>query len=550
MKRTVFLLLITLGIFTACKQVSETSQTSATKLEIKDGWYYINGEKTFINALGYEIGARPGQHPYKDSIKHDDLARMEQDLKIIKAAGFNAVRTWSELNEKQVQVIQKSGLKLIYGIWIIPDGKFSDPEFVKAAEQQVRNDMAFTKKYDCIITYLIMNEPMVAHIVKEGAQNTVDLWTKIIGIIHEEHPGIPVTISDNAQIGEYINQKIFDVYGFNSYDYNEGLTHTQTFAPSLAFLKAINGENKPMIITEFGMSVSDLGWGMYGGNTLKKQAEHVVNDVAYCLDAGAVAICPFYYADGWWKGGEPAAHNNTPEEWFGYWGYADVNDTVGHPRPVWYAISEYNQGIVTSPRNQQIFSNTVPVEGFLNEGVTGVKVIYEDKVILDKQNLPMSHFTDTLTFSDTAMVDRELVFEFYDNVGKLVKYESIMILTSDKPVVLPTIGVSVAERDLSKGKICKTTFKVTNDSKFKLVGDVEYNYSHHIGWNAGPSKSQAIKADDKAFTFTDSYEIPAECYVLTISSGITVKFGKFVKRIHGEDILYRGNWADAIKVNK
>ncbi len=38
---------------------------SKTKLEIKDNWYYINGEKFFIKAIGYEIGARPGQHPYQ-----------------------------------------------------------------------------------------------------------------------------------------------------------------------------------------------------------------------------------------------------------------------------------------------------------------------------------------------------------------------------------------------------------------------------------------------------------------------------------------------------
>ncbi|MBN2484718.1 MAG: hypothetical protein JXB34_01970 [Bacteroidales bacterium] len=547
MKKTLFLFVITLALFSACKQADSPQQT-ATKLEIKDGWYYINGEKTFINALGYEIGARPGQHPYEDSVYYE-LERMAHDLEVIKAAGFNAIRTWSELYEEEMEVVQKSGLKIVYGIWILPHGEFSNPEFVKAAEEQVRSVMAFTKKFDCIITYLIMNEPMVAHIHEQGAKATVDLWTRLRDIIHEEHPGIPVTISNNAQIGEYINENIFDVYGFNSYDYNEGMTHTQTFGPHVAFLKAINGQNKPLLMTEFGMSVSSVGWGMYGGNTLKAQEAHVIRNMVNCLDGGAAGVCPFYYADGWWKAGEPAVHNPLPEEWFGYWGYGDINDTIGYPRPVWYAMAEYNQGIIASPRNQGIYSNTVPVEAFLNKGVTGIRVICLDKVILDKKGLTKSHFTDNLVFDDTTMVDRELVFEFYDSKDKLVKYETISLLTSDKPVVLPTLEVSVAERDLAKSKLCKATYTIANDSKFRIVSPVEYNYSHHIGWEGGPSKAQALKADEKKVTFSDTYEIPEKCQVLTISAGMTVRYGKFIKRIHDEDILYRGDWADAIKVN-
>ena len=36
-----------------------------SRLEIRDGWYHVDGRRFFVNALGYEIGARPGQHPYE-----------------------------------------------------------------------------------------------------------------------------------------------------------------------------------------------------------------------------------------------------------------------------------------------------------------------------------------------------------------------------------------------------------------------------------------------------------------------------------------------------
>ena len=48
-----------------CSQPEKTVivETKA-KIELKNNWYYLNGEKFFIKAIGYEIGARPGQHPY------------------------------------------------------------------------------------------------------------------------------------------------------------------------------------------------------------------------------------------------------------------------------------------------------------------------------------------------------------------------------------------------------------------------------------------------------------------------------------------------------
>jgi hypothetical protein len=547
MKKTVFIFVIAMSLFSACKQAAGPEQT-ATKLEIKNGWYYINGEKTFINALGYEIGALPGQHPYQDT-GYIDLVRLERDLKIIKEAGFNAIRTWSELNEKEMEVLQKSGLKIVFGIGISPDGKFADTSFIRSTEEQVRKTMDYAKKFDCIITYLIMNEPMVAHIHEQGAGETVELWTRIRDIIHAEHPGIPVTISNNAAIGEYINENIFDVYGFNAYNYNEGLTYTQNFGSHFAFLKQLNGQNRPLLVTEFGMSVSDIGFGLYGGNTLKAQEAHVIDDLVSALDGGVAGVCPFYYADGWWKGGEPPVHNPVPEEWFGFRGFNELRDTFSYPRPVWYAITRYNQAIITSPRNQGIYTNRVPVEIFLTDKIDHIKAVYDDLVVLDKKGLNSGHFTDTIAFTEEKMSDRELVFEFYDGEDKLIKYESVLLLTSDDPVVLPVIEVTVAETDLAKSGICKATCTISNQSDFKISREVKTMFSHHIGWEVGPGRLKVIDPEEKSIRFTDSYEIPRECQVLTISAGIDIRFGKFVKRIHDEQILYRGNWADAIKVN-
>ncbi len=119
-------------------------------LEIKDGWYYLNGQKFFVNAIGYEIGARPGQHPYIKRASEPE--RVKRDMAVIKEGGFNAIRTWSELSEEELKVVQASGLKVIFGIGIAPASDFGDPEVVKGYMSIVNKVLAYSKHYDSIIT--------------------------------------------------------------------------------------------------------------------------------------------------------------------------------------------------------------------------------------------------------------------------------------------------------------------------------------------------------------------------------------------------------------
>ena len=101
-KLLVGVLLVGIALSGACSDVESGAKevSSETHVELREGWYYINGNKFFVNALGYEIGARPGQHPYKK--RWSEPERVKSDLAVIKEAGFNAIRTWSELSEEEL----------------------------------------------------------------------------------------------------------------------------------------------------------------------------------------------------------------------------------------------------------------------------------------------------------------------------------------------------------------------------------------------------------------------------------------------------------------
>jgi hypothetical protein len=524
---------------------------SKTKIEFKDNWYLLNGKKYFIKAIGYEIGARPGQHPYEDA-KKDELELMKFDLEKIKEGGYNTIRTWSQYSEAQLQLVQESGLKLIMGINIRPEEDYGDPKFVKESEIELKRVLNYAKKYDCIITYLVINEPQTDHIHKVTGKAFVELMKTLIDIIHKGHPGIPVTLSANAMISDFMDESIFDVYAYNCYDHIEGQTATMGFKDYIKGLYELNGLDKPLITTEFGYSVSPEGGnGRYGSNTLKQQSDGLISNYRDLIDAGAVGMCPFYYADGWWKGGEKSDHSlDQPEEWFGFWGYSDLNDKFGSPRPVWFAMRDYMKGLIISPKNKSMHTNTkIPLELYNDKDVKKVVVKFRDKVIYAKNITSEGYFTDQLTIDPVGIEDMELAFEFYDDDNKIIKNESINILASKTAFELPRLTVEVTPgKDLNDGKIASIKTKIETKENFKLVDDLKLSYNTHLGWEIGPQASVSItdQLDKKIITSENFFYIPDNCWVVNASAGISVQYGKFIFKIHDQKIIFRGDWAKEV----
>jgi hypothetical protein len=535
--------------FTQLAVISGFAQSKST-IEIKNNWYYLNGEKFFIKAIGYEIGARPGQHPYQ-GVRADDLELLKFDLKVIKEGGYNTIRTWSQFSEAQMKVVQASGLKLIMGLEINPEKDYGDPVFVKQCMADVSNVMSYAKKYDCIITYLVINEPQTDHIYKVGGKAFVDLMKSLIGIIHKEHAGIPVTLSANAMISDYMDESIFDVYAYNCYDHSEAQTTTMGFKDYVKGLCTLNGNNKPFICTEFGYSVSHKGFGRYGGQTLTQQSDGLISNYRDLIDAGAVGMCPFYYADGWWKGGDQNYHNpEQPEEWFGFWGYSDKNDKYGSPRPVWSAMRNYMKALIISPKNKDIFtSKNIPIELFTDKEARKLVIKRNDKVLLSKNIVKEGYFADNLELQLSGIEDIEMAFEFYDKSNTLIKTESILILASDKPFELPMLSIEVTpDKDLNTGKIASVKTKIVTNANFKLADDLKVSYNTHLGWEVGPQATVSIKdqLDNKTIQSENFFNIPDNCWVVNASAGVSVQYGKFIFKIHDQKIIFRGDWAKEV----
>jgi hypothetical protein len=526
--------------------LASVSAFASTKIEIKGNWYYLNGEKFFIKALGYEIGARPGQHPY-EGVRADDLNLLAFDLKQIKGAGYNAIRTWSQFTEPQLQLVQASGLKLIMGIDVSPEKDYGDPIFVRQCQEKLHQVLSYARKYDCIISYLVLNEPQTDHVHAVTGNAFARLMKTLVDQIHLEHPGIPVTISANAMISDYIDENMFDVYAYNCYDHSEAQTATMGMKDYIRGLCTLNGWKKPFISTEFGYSVSHKGFGRYGGNTLEEQSKGLISNYRDLLDAGATGMCPFYYADGWWKGGDAFYHNaDQPEEWFGFWGYSDVNDQYGAPRPVWFAMRDYMKCLILSPKNKDIyFTDTLPVELYADKDVRCVRIKFRDKLLKTILIKKEGYLADQLVLHTQGIEDQELSFECYDKANKLLKTESIQLLVSAAPFELPTLTIDVTpSNDLNDSKLASVKTSIKMKENFRLNGDLKVSYNTHLGWEVGEKAS--VKLQGGSEVVENFFHIPDNCWVVNASAGVSVRYGKFEFRIHDQKITYRGDWAKGI----
>ncbi len=516
--------------------------------EIRDDWYYIDGDKYFIKGLGYEPHTRPGQTPWEYQF---NAATIQTDMQHINAAGFNTIRTWDALSEEELQVVNSSGLKILMGIWIDPHGAYGDPVFISDALNYVNRILDYSRDFECILAYIIMNEPQVADILSGGADALVDLWQNIISLVQDRHPGVPVTFSNTA-VGDYIRSDLFQICAYNLYIYNPVLiSNTHGYTEFCHIIKENRAVNKPFIITEFGLSVSPGTPGDtygYGGNTLEQQTTGNLLMYRGLIDGGAQGGCVFQYHDGWWKAGNPDSHDPNPEEWFGLNEFDSYPTSIsGTARPVWQAFSKYNQAIVYQPQNGGIYPEKIPVELFLTEAVDNFTVSIDDSIIFT-QKTPTQYFQAEIPLSHSCdVVDLQPVFRFYDNQDTLLKLETISILSAPGQITLPTLAIRSIPEDVNQAGTLHLIAELLMDSIFSIENNqLDYGYFPHLGFHPGEARQTEIQLQYNHWQFTDNFSITNETMVVTLGAGLTMHFGAFRKRISAQKILSRGDWAASI----
>lgn len=499
----------------------------AQELEVKEDFFFIDGKKTFIKGVGYAIGEHPGEVPWDYQFDEDVL---RHDIERILSAGFNTIRTWGEFKEEELEVLSEYDIHIIMGIWIDPHGDFSNPGFVENAVSIINEVLDYSQYHDNIIAYLIMNEPLPETIFNAGYEESVSLWQTLKNIINTRHPNRPVSIANTCN-GTFISPELFDFSAFNLYIYNPvTISYLHQYHEYVSYLKTLSSQQQPLVVTEFGLSVSPSGpgnWG-YGGNSLSEQSEGLMHMYQSLVNGGASGCCVFNYSDGWWKGGDENSHDDQTEEWFGLVAYENLNDQYGLTRPAWDSVKKYQSAIISKPVSGEIYSGTIPLEFFPESRVSDVLVLSGDSVLFET-SLEDSWFSDSLTVYYSGMIDMTLEFRFLDAESNIVKKESRTVLMVEQEPQLPDIQIQVNE-DLWESGDMVVDYQITKSSDFSVSEDMDIAFYPHIGFQYGLAQQVTMPSSDP-FTIQKTYSIPSDAEVITLGAAFDISFGEFKKRI-------------------
>jgi len=257
-------------------------------------------------------------------------------------------------------------------------------------------------------------------------------------------------------------------------------------------LLQIKVPGQPLIITEYGLSVSPGGpgnWG-YGGNSLTEQKEGILHMYKSLVDGGASGSCVFNYSDGWWKGGNEFVHDDVAEEWFGLVEYSSLTDTQGQERPVWEAVKMYQSAVITQPKSSEIYTNQVPVEVFVNDTVDRIDILMENN---------------------------------------LIKSEEKNILITGMEVTLPSIQISTND-DFWQTDTVEVTYLINKSATFTTGSTIEYIFYPHIGFEYGEKYQISMPAGEQV-SITREHIINTSTNVFTLGAAFDIHYNNFQKRI-------------------
>ena len=497
---------------------------SKYEVEIKNGWFYVNGERFFIKGINY-TGWRPGESPH--DLDKVNLELVDNDFKLIKEGGFNTIRTAGGLTPQIMALAKKHNLMVMHGIWFDQDIDYTDPEMINYACQMLRDELSWAKNFDNVLCFLLMNEPPMEKVRDAQKKGMENFLKKIRDVVKEIAPDKAVSIASWPPLS-FIDHSFWDVVCFNVYIYSPvTVSHSLGYRGYIEWLKENVAGNKPLVITEFGLSVSGSQLGestpghySYGGCSLKKQAEGSIKMYDELIQAGSVGGCYHIWADEWWMIDSKFVHDNHPEEYFGI---IELEKTPrGTLRPIYYALKEYNQAIVIEPKRLNFYNKELPVEVYVTEQVGLVQFRLNNGNWQDLKKEGNFWWKAILDISKHEDGKHALEIRALDKNNKPLcsKKQDIWVYNKSKPGTIPyKVEIKTDKEEYRIKEKMKLEITVTNAQGSPVPEQpVYYSFFQPIGWEEYISQKVTYKQGKittQFSTFTPGY--------LTIAAGVTYK---------------------------
>ncbi len=371
-------------------------------ISVRGDKIFAGEEELLLVSVGY-VYVRPGQGE-QDPVPYKEFGYdlVDLDMKRIKEAGFNSIRTWHLPDKKLLELAEKHGLWVVGGIW-------TNTRIDPMNEDQMEGEIARVKtlaqeyaQFPNVAMLLILNEPDYAGLISQDPQKVKNYFDRLVETARSACPGVPVSFSNWPNAG-FIDSSSWDVISFNLYARMPKFEHSIGYRGYVDGMKKAKAAGKPFYVSEYGfytpsphLQSKDM-FGFYYVESPEKQAELLLRDMDTLYQLSIAGGALMSWIDNWALTSEFSSpdiqrppgwvdkntHDNDCIEWSGI--LSLDGDIRGVARPAYTALSRANQAILTEPDSEALYSGEIPVSVYLGDKVSRVDLIIDGT---DVKNVP------------------------------------------------------------------------------------------------------------------------------------------------------------------
>ncbi|MBT8044071.1 MAG: glycosyltransferase family 2 protein, partial [Verrucomicrobiae bacterium] len=269
------------------------------RLEVDGKFFRSGGERVFLKMVTY--GPFPEPRP-------DVLADDREQMRMIAAAGFNAVRIYGVPDRELLDVARDAGLWVFAGLaWEYWCDFISKPALYSKAQLDLTDGLKNWGDHDALAGVFVANEIPADMVRWMGVRKVCHALEDLIASGKSCRPELLFAYA-NFPTTEFLEPANADFTAMNIY-----LEQREDFAGYLPRLHNVAGD-RPVLLTEFGLDTRSHGESA--------QSEAMAWAVQESLLAGMAGLTVYAWSDHWLNRGV------LMEDWaFG------LNDREGNPKP-------------------------------------------------------------------------------------------------------------------------------------------------------------------------------------------------------------------------
>jgi GT2 family glycosyltransferase len=270
---------------------------------------FVGDEKLYVRGVTYGTF-----RPDADGVDYPARAQVGADFTAMRAAGVNAVRTYTAPPAWLLDTALDNGLWVMVGIpWEQHVAFLNDPRRAGAIEARVRDGVRAVAPHPATLMVAIGNEIPTGIVRWHGARRLERSIERLYRAAKAVDRDALVTYV-NYPSTEYLRLPFLDVFAFNVY-----LEDRERYEAYLARLHSLAGD-RPLVMAEIGLDSRRSG--------ATAQARSLEWQVRSAFAGGAAGAFAFAWTDEWHRGGQDI------EEWdFG------LVDRARRPKPALAAVS-------------------------------------------------------------------------------------------------------------------------------------------------------------------------------------------------------------------